>query len=52
MAQVVAEPAVLDTEGLSTRAINQQIKQMLADGVTGIEELRRSAKYLARKMSA
>ena len=37
MAQVVAEPAVLDAEGLSTRAINQQIKHMLADGVTDIE---------------
>lgn len=37
MAQVLAGPAVLDAEGLSTRAINQAIKHLLADGISDIE---------------
>jgi methylamine---glutamate N-methyltransferase subunit B len=37
MAQVLAGPAVLDAEGLSTRAINQAIKRLLEDGISDIE---------------
>ena len=37
MAQVVAAPAVLDAEGQATRAINQSIKRMLAEGIDDLE---------------
>ena len=37
MAQVLAGHAVLDAEGLSTRAINQAIKRLLEDGISDIE---------------
>ena len=55
MAQVLAGPGVIDAEGLSTRAINLSIKQLLAEGATDIEVLNPAARHclaVALKTSA
>ena len=55
MAQVLAGPEVLDAEGRSIRAINQSIKQLLAEGATDIEVRNPGARHclaVALKTSA